>query len=60
MNEDVSGISIGENNEVVREGFAFLVSSVSHHLVVSTYSNCGDAIKSLNTDSPLRPGKQKY
>lgn len=52
MNEDVSRISIVEDNEVVREGFALLISSVSHHQVVSTYSTCEDAIKSLNTDKP--------
>lgn len=52
MVEEVSKISIVEDNEVVREGFALLINSVSQHQVVSTYSNCEDAIKNLYTDKP--------
>ncbi len=52
MPEDVSKISIVEDNEVVREGFALLISSVSHHQVISTYSNCEDAIKNIFADKP--------
>ena len=52
MADEVSKITIVEDNEVVREGFALLISSVSHHQVISTYENCENAIKNIYTDRP--------
>lgn len=52
MSDDTNRITIVEDNEVVREGFALLIDSVSEHQVVSTYDNCEDALKNLKKDSP--------
>jgi DNA-binding NarL/FixJ family response regulator len=52
MSEDTNRITIIEDNEVVREGFALLIDSVSEHEVVSTYDNCEDALKNLKKDRP--------
>lgn len=52
MSEDTNRITIIEDNEVVREGFALLIDSVSEHQVVSTYDNCEDALKNLKKDHP--------
>ncbi|MEM6840964.1 MAG: response regulator transcription factor [Bacteroidota bacterium] len=45
-------ITIVEDNDVVRDGFALLISSVSQHRVVNTYESCEDAIKNLFHDRP--------
>ncbi|MEM8965912.1 MAG: response regulator transcription factor [Bacteroidota bacterium] len=45
-------ITIVEDNDVVRDGFALLISSVSQHRVVNTYESCEDAIKNLSYDRP--------
>ncbi len=45
-------ITIIEDNDVVRDGFALLISSVSQHRVVNTYENCEDALKNLSNDRP--------
>lgn len=49
---EVSRISIIEDNEVVREGYALLIDSVGGHKVVSTYNNCEDALRHLERDRP--------
>lgn len=49
---DTNRITIVEDNEVVRDGFALLIDSVSGHQVVSTYDNCEDALKNLKKDRP--------
>ncbi|WKN44455.1 response regulator transcription factor [Tunicatimonas pelagia] len=45
-------ITIIEDNDVVRDGFALLISSVSQHRVVNTYESCEGAIKNLAYDCP--------
>ena len=45
-------ITIIEDNDVVRDGFALLISSVSQHRVVNTYESCEEAIKNLAYDHP--------
>ena len=52
MTTESTRIVIVEDNEVVREGFALLISSVSQHQVVNTYANCEDALQHLATDRP--------
>jgi len=49
---DVSRITIIEDNEVVRDGYALLIGSVGGHEVVSTYDNCEDALRLLEHDRP--------
>jgi DNA-binding NarL/FixJ family response regulator len=50
MPEKTNKITIVEDNDVVRDGFALLIDSVSEHEVVSTYDNCEDALKNLKKD----------
>lgn len=45
-------ITIVEDNQAVREGFALIINSINKYYVVNTYENCEDAIKSLNKDKP--------
>lgn len=45
-------ISIVEDNEVIREGFTLLIDSQEEYHVVSSYSNCEDAIKKIADDRP--------
>jgi DNA-binding NarL/FixJ family response regulator len=45
-------ITIVEDNEAVREGFALIINSINKYYVVNTYENCEDAIKGLNKDKP--------
>jgi DNA-binding NarL/FixJ family response regulator len=52
MPETTNKITIVEDNEVVRDGFALLIDSVSDYEVVSTYDNCEDALKNLKSDRP--------
>ncbi len=53
MNEDLMNrISIIEDNDVVREGFALLIDSVNEFDVVGTYATCEEAIKRLKEDRP--------
>ena len=53
MNENgVNRVSIVEDNDVVREGFAMLIDSVAEFAVVGTYSNCEEAIKHLKQVEP--------
>lgn len=52
MPESTNKITIVEDNEVVRDGFALLIDSVSEYQVVSTYDNCEDALKNLKSDHP--------
>ncbi|MEQ9439818.1 MAG: response regulator transcription factor [Cyclobacteriaceae bacterium] len=52
MPTEETNIIIIEDNDVVREGFALLISSVSQHRVVNTYVCCEDAIKNLHYDHP--------
>lgn len=52
MPESTNKITIVEDNEVVRDGFALLIDSVSEYQVVSTYDNCEDALKNLKNDHP--------
>lgn len=45
-------ISIIEDNDVVREGFALLIDSVNEFEVVGTYATCEEAIRKLKEDHP--------
>jgi DNA-binding NarL/FixJ family response regulator len=45
-------ITIVEDNEAVREGFALIINSINKYFVVNTYENCEDAIKDLHKDKP--------
>jgi DNA-binding NarL/FixJ family response regulator len=45
-------ITIIEDNDVVREGFALLINSVSEFDVVGTYATCEEAIRKLKVDQP--------
>lgn len=45
-------ITIVEDNEAVREGFALIINSINKYFVVNTYEYCEDAIKGLNKDKP--------
>jgi DNA-binding NarL/FixJ family response regulator len=52
MPRTTNKITIVEDNEVVRDGFALLIGSVSEYDVVSTYDNCEEALKNLVRDRP--------
>lgn len=52
MTLEETKITIVEDNDVVRDGFALLISSVSQHQVVNTYATCEEAIKNLSQDQP--------
>lgn len=52
MDQEVSRIIIIEDNDIVKEGFNLLISSLSEHKVVATYETCEEAIKNLNKDQP--------
>ena len=45
-------ITIVEDNDVVREGFALLIDSVNEFEVVGTYATCEEAIRRLKDDYP--------
>jgi len=45
-------ITIVEDNDVVREGFALLIDSVNDFEVVGTYATCEEAIRRLKDDYP--------
>ncbi|HRG10719.1 MAG TPA: response regulator transcription factor [Cyclobacteriaceae bacterium] len=46
-------VVIVEDNTIVREGFAFLVSSNPKFVVVNTYDRAEDAIRNLADDQPV-------
>lgn len=52
MDTKVSRIIIIEDNDIVKEGFKLLISSLSEHEVVATYESCEEAIKYLERDKP--------
>jgi DNA-binding NarL/FixJ family response regulator len=52
MDQVISRIIIIEDNDIVKEGFKLLISSLSEHQVVATYENCEEAIKNLDKDQP--------
>lgn len=52
MDQEISRIIIIEDNDIVKEGFKLLISSLSEHQVVATYENCEEAIKNLDKDQP--------
>ncbi len=45
-------VVIVEDNEIVRDGFSFLVSSHPDFVVINSYTHAEDAIKNLNDDQP--------
>lgn len=45
-------IIIIEDNEVIREGFAALISDSPTYLLCGKYGSCEEALKKLNTDLP--------
>ncbi len=45
-------ITIVEDNEVVKDGFALLINSMDGFKVVSTYTNCEEALKKVAKDNP--------
>ncbi len=52
MNYFRSRIVIVEDNDVVRDGFALIINSISNYYVVNSYDNAEDAIKYLKKDKP--------
>lgn len=52
MNPESVKITIVEDNEVVKDGFELLINGMSEHKVVSTYTNCEDAIMKIKEDDP--------
>lgn len=52
MNYFRSRIVIVEDNDVVREGFALIINSISNYYVVNTYDNAEEALKNLRKDKP--------
>ena len=52
MEPNVSRIVIIEDNDVVKDGFALLINSMSEHDVVGAYESCEEAIKNLDKDNP--------
>lgn len=45
-------LTIVEDNEVIREGFTLLIDSQEEYEVISSYSNCEDAIKKVPNERP--------
>jgi DNA-binding NarL/FixJ family response regulator len=43
---------IVEDNDVVREGFALIINSISNYYVVNSYDNAEDCLKNLKKDKP--------
>ena len=52
MESKTCKIVIVEDNDVVRDGFSLLISSLSEHEVVAAYETCEEAIKNLEKDNP--------
>ena len=52
LENQTTRISIVEDNDVVREGFVLLINSVDNLQVISSFSNCEDAIKQIKKDPP--------
>jgi DNA-binding NarL/FixJ family response regulator len=52
MESNTSKIVIVEDNDVVRDGFSLLISSLSEHEVIASYESCEEAIKNLEKDNP--------
>ena len=52
MNYFRSRIVIVEDNDVVREGFALIINSISNYYVVNSYDNAEDSIRNLKKDKP--------
>jgi len=52
MEKEISRIVIIEDNDIVKDGFKILISSLSEHVVVATYESCEEAIKNLVKDHP--------
>jgi DNA-binding NarL/FixJ family response regulator len=52
MESSTSKIVIVEDNDVVRDGFTLLISSLSEHEVIAAYESCEEAIKNLEKDNP--------
>ncbi|MCZ6520614.1 MAG: response regulator transcription factor [Bacteroidetes bacterium] len=52
LDNQTTSISIVEDNDVVREGFVLLINSVDNLQVISSFSNCEDAIKQIKKTPP--------
>lgn len=52
LTEEVTKVTIIEDNEVVKDGFALLINSMEGYEVNGTFTNCEDAIKAIITDPP--------
>jgi len=52
MDSNSVKITIVEDNEVVKDGFELLINGMSDHNVISTYTNCEDAIQNIKDDNP--------
>jgi DNA-binding NarL/FixJ family response regulator len=50
--ETKSRITIVEDNIVVKDGFELLINSMSGNKVVSSYTNCEEALKKIKGDNP--------
>ncbi|MBN8650042.1 MAG: response regulator transcription factor [Cytophagales bacterium] len=53
MGQAKARVVIVEDNTIVREGFAFLVSSNPKFVVVNTYDRAEDALRNLADDQPV-------
>ncbi len=52
MDSQQKRIIIIEDNDVVRDGFKLLISSLSNHEVVGTYESCEEALKNIKKINP--------
>lgn len=52
LDNQTTSISIVEDNDVVREGLVLLINSVDNLQVISSFSNCEDAIKQIRKTPP--------
>ncbi|MEM7549120.1 MAG: response regulator transcription factor [Bacteroidota bacterium] len=52
MNRYPVRISIVEDNETLLKGLEIMIGSIDKYQVVSTYTNCEDALKNLHVDIP--------
>ncbi|WP_428658238.1 response regulator [Runella sp.] len=49
---NVTRITVIEDNEAVKDGLALIIGSQQRFHVVNTYTNCMDALKNLKKDAP--------
>lgn len=52
MSSEKVRITIVEDNEPIKDGFALIINSFPKYYVVNTYTNCEAALKNLRKDDP--------